>query len=604
MLVALLIGCGKKVLDQPTPSTPPPVYTGPPFLRGTVGSMTRLRGAHTQLVSGFGLVVNLPGTGSSEVPAYLRQWMLNQMRKRGVGSARLGTQWMTPEQVLASPNTAVVMTQGLIPPGAVKGTRFDVMVSALPQTQTTSLEGGQLWTVDLSLQGADPSMRFSQKLASARGPLFLDPLARSEEGLSAEPLERRAVVLSGGVATAERKLELVLNQASWQRSRMIADRINERFPKAPSDRRDTAVPINDSLIELNIPARFNHDTMDLLGLIRHLYTQRGPRFEPQQAQRLADLLAGDGRHARSVVLAWQAMGKTVLPVIRPYYDHPQMDVCLAALEAGARLEDEMTTDPLNTIAKQPDPALRRRAAQVLARLPRSLRAARTLHTLLDDPDTAVRIQAYESLATIRDPILQRVAIGEREEFKFVLDIVPAMKPLIYIAQTGLPRVVVFNPDATFNTPFVARMWDNRLMIRASGPRAAMTVFYQPQGQIEGRTFEITPLVRDLVLFLAHRPTQSAPDDGLDLSFSQVTDVLHQLSRQDLVGAELEVQLNPLAAAIAKASKIDTSRPRPATAGRTVPPSPDAPGPNPQQADQPTAGTVDEPRDDAPVILLP
>ena len=602
LLGALLLpGCSAKLLETPGPSTPPPVYTGPRFLHGTVGSMTRLRGAQPLMASGYGLVVNLRGTGSAEVPAFLRQWMINQMRKRGVGSARLGTQWMTPEQVLSSPNTAVVLVQGLIPPGATKGTQFDVLVSALPQTQTTSLEGGQLWTVDLSQYGADPSMRFSRNLAQAKGTLFLDPFTPQITDTADQRLVRQGVVLSGGTASVARKLELILNQASWQRSRLIADRINERFPKAPTDSRNTAVPVNDSLIELYPPARFARRVDQLLELIAHLYTQRGPNFEAVQAQRLADLLVADQRQASVAVLAWQAMGKTVLPVIRPYYDHPIMTVRLAALDAGARLEDEVTTDHLLRIAELPDLVVRRRAAQMLVHLPRSLRGARTLHMLLDDPDRAVRIEAYEALAAIHDPIIRRVSIGKDDRFKFALDVVPATRPMIYITQTRLPRVVLFDPNARFETPFVARLWDNRLMLRASDPQGPMAVFYQPEGEVEGSTYDVEATVLDLVMFLAHRPTIENPTDGLDFSYSEVTHVLHQLWEQGFVRAEADLQINPLAAAIAKNQEIRPNQPRPATARKELFSSSRDDASADAESDRP-----DQPSSDAssPVILLP
>ena len=48
-------------------------------------------------------------------------------------------------------DTAVVVVEGLIPPGATEGTRFDLRVFAHPMTSTTSLEGGRLYTTCLCL---------------------------------------------------------------------------------------------------------------------------------------------------------------------------------------------------------------------------------------------------------------------------------------------------------------------------------------------------------------------------------------------------------------------------------------------------------------------
>ena len=194
--VLLAGGCEREVVT-PRPEGPAAIYSGPAFLRGTVGSMTRLRGSQPQLVSGYGLVVNLRGTGSSDVPAFLRVWMINEMRKKGVGNPRYGHEGVSPEAMLASSDTAVVLVQGLVPPGAVKGTRFDVLVTALPQTQTTDLESGRLWTAELAVGGSDQSLLYRHKAAKGSGALFVNAGTGGDEA-SRGVLRRRAVVLSGG----------------------------------------------------------------------------------------------------------------------------------------------------------------------------------------------------------------------------------------------------------------------------------------------------------------------------------------------------------------------------------------------------------------------
>jgi len=89
--------------------------------------------------------------------------MLEEAARKGVGSRR--NQWdeLTPERLLDSPDTAVVIVEAIIPPGSVgrqnvssgsrraqmPGTRFDIRVTADPRTGTSSLEGGVLWTTEL-----------------------------------------------------------------------------------------------------------------------------------------------------------------------------------------------------------------------------------------------------------------------------------------------------------------------------------------------------------------------------------------------------------------------------------------------------------------------
>jgi hypothetical protein len=529
------------------------------------------------LVSGYGLVVGLPGTGSTQVPAFLRQWMLTEMRRGGVGSVETrGILNASPEQILASGTAAVVAVEGFIPPGATRGARFDVLVSALPQTDTTSLEGGTLWMTSLSLLGANEQLKFTRKLAVARGPMYLNPFdtgAAAAAGDIYTPGSRQAVVLSGGAAVDNRKIELLLNQPSWVRSRLISDRINERFERdARVENDDTAVAKSNQVIEINIPKRFSRHPETLINLIGHLFLQRGAEFEPRKAQELADLLRVEPRYAADITTAWQTLGKLSLGVVRRYYADSHPHLRLAALEAGARLGDMRTIDGINDLSKSDDPALRKRAAEMLVYLPGSERSPPILQRLFDDADRSVRIAAYEAAAETGDPALvQRRQMGEGVDFKFFLDLVPANEPLIYFTQKTEPRLVIFNPMQGFSTNGIMKIWDNRLMIRpGQSGEQAMSVFYQPPGQAEPRTIQVAPTVANLIFLLAQSPTRANPAEGFNLTYSQVINAVYQLGKDGYITAPLEVQLNPLAKAIARARQEGGLGPRPDTGGSGLP----------------------------------
>ena len=115
-------------------------------------------GGDLQLV-GYGLVVGLNGTGSRDIPPAVRAHMVQEMARRGIGSEAEGYGHLKPDAMLDSPDTAVVIVEGVVPPGAVgrqvtalnqiHGTIFDVRVKADHRTGTTSLEGGRLYTAEL-----------------------------------------------------------------------------------------------------------------------------------------------------------------------------------------------------------------------------------------------------------------------------------------------------------------------------------------------------------------------------------------------------------------------------------------------------------------------
>ncbi|MCC7146993.1 MAG: flagellar basal body P-ring protein FlgI [Phycisphaeraceae bacterium] len=592
----LLVGCSEKKEEIRKPPPPPaaPVFVGPKFLHGTVGSLTQIDGYRPLLVSGWGFMTNLEGTGSSEVPAFLRQWLITEMRRRGVGSYKLGTAEMSPEELIRSTDTAVVKVEGLIPPGAKVGRRFDVLVSALPGTQTTSLENGQLWTTDLSIYGANPRMIFTRKRAQANGTMYLDPF---EDELAAEKrldLERSGAILAGGVVTEDRALGLMLNEPSSQRARLIADRINERFPHEKATQFfNTAVARNAQRVELNIPQRYAGNPERFLGLVKNLYLQYQEGFEVEQARRLVEVLKQEPKYENDVALAWESLGKTVLPTLRGQYESEAMAIRLAALAAGTALEDQKCLESLLKLAAQPDAELRKRAAALLAPLSKNVRATEGLNRLLDDVDRSVRLAAYESLAAVNDPILDRFVLGERENFKFVLDLVPAKKPLVYLTVKGLPRVVVFSPRAGFKEPLTARFWNNRLMMRADGGK--LELFYQPlPGRGVSRTLEVGATIVDLAIAMASPEDSEAQKKGLNLSFSRVANVLYQLDRQKDLEGPLEVQVTGLAEQIKTMREEQVEEPiRPETTGPTTEPAGDVPGVDVRQDGDNSRGQIPE-----------
>ena len=597
-LLAAAPGCSEPEVQKAQSGPAPVAYTGPDHFRGTVKSLCRLRNYEPMLVSGYGVVVGLDNTGSSEVPSYLRQHMVNYLSKMGVGSARFDGVFkhMSPTELLQRKDTALVAVYGLIPPGAVPGTGFDVLVEALPQTQTTSLAGGRLMSTDLSIGGASKSLQYTRTRARARGPIYVSPFDSTaqtnadSEGEAAQSNKRRALVVTGGVTTRRRRIELILNQPSWLRSSAIADRINERFAAASDEKIQTASAQTDRVIRLKVPRRFASEPTRLIELIAHLYAQRGTGFEPDQARRLAKALENNPDDSRNIVLAWHALGRTIVkPVLREYYGHQNTQVSLAALEAGARLGDERASRRISDLATHDDVDVRIRAAEALVHLPKSRRGGRTLRRLLNDDVRRVRIAAYESLAlTNNQQVIDRLGVRNRNgDLKFVVDRVPAERPLIYITHEHAPRIVLFKPDLGFESPVFARHWDNRLMLRradgegagdgagegdgAQGPRP-LEMYYMPRGQSNGKTFKLANATAATLIFgLGHESSAEMPGPGLGLSYGQTVDALYHFAKQGAIRAPIEVNTSPLAQLIDDHRTGDTEQPRPETGpARTQP----------------------------------
>jgi hypothetical protein len=569
LTLALLIAVGCQPGARRAPgAAPPPNYTGPAFLRGTVGSMCYLRDAKPLLVSKYGLVVNLDGTGSAQVPVELRQRLINEMRKRKVGSRESldpMMRAMSPEQMLARRDTAVVAVQGLIPPGAQPGTRFDVLVSKWPRTDTTTLTGGTLWSTELNELGTNLSVGYMETLAVARGPIYINPFQDLTPEQRRQEFAEQAIVVGGGRVTKARPLELVLNQPSYQRCRAIAERINDRFGLV-TDARPIAEPKTESLIKLNIPPRYARRPGDLLTLISHTYVQSGIGYEQAQAQRLGDIVRSQPEFATQVTHAWKALGRAALPSIRPYYVDDDIVTRMAALEAGAFLEDERSSESLLALASHEDPAIRIRVAKALVSLPRSLKGGRALRQLLDDDNVEVRITAYESLEQNQAPIIERTAVFDIEgQIKFAIDRVPASKPLIFVTHQDLPRIVIFDDQLGFKAPLLATLWDNHLMLEGGAADKPISVYYQGPNEPRGQRFDnVYPSVATLAYLLGHRPTLEAPQEGLDLSYSEVVDAMYKLCQAGHISAPIEFKVSPLQRLINEYERLEPGQARPET----------------------------------------
>jgi flagellar basal body P-ring protein FlgI len=572
-VAAIGLGACEQLTEQEQverPITPPPTYTGPEYFRTTIGSLGSLIGYESTLVSGYGLVVNLNGTGSGDVPPELRQWLIDEMAKRGFGRFDSGMPNVTPEQVLNSGRAAVVMVEGLIPPGAVEGTRFDLLVSALPSTQTTSLEYGTLYTTDLRVNGAAFGAPQFSNMANGKGAVFINPFADpTSQGPGDDPRVGR--VPWGGQCTVELPIQIVVNQPSYRMTTQIANRINGRIPQATGDRLPVAVAKSDSIIDLHIPRRYRDNTSELVELIAHLYLNPQSEFAARKADELARAIQdpANAAYIDRITYAWEGLGKTILPTLRDLYTHPDAKARLAALKAGAKLEDVRAADGLFDLARWQAAPLSEQATRALGTLlrqrPDNHRVAKMLTDLLDGKDSVVRVAAMECLYDVRYPVIEINQFPDKVELLRV----KCNNPMIYVSRTGVPRIAIFNDRLAFRQPTLFSAWDNRFMLRSDNGSPQATLFYQPIFGGRPAKLDIPANVPYMVGTMAFTPDLDSKSPGLDMSYSQIVNVLYQMTRSKQVEAPLVLQRDSIYEQIL-ASRLASTEGRPETSGPAEP----------------------------------
>lgn len=597
--VCVFAGCSEPAKPKQIAVTP--AKDVPSMLRGTIGSEVEFQGIQPFICSGYGLVVGLNGTGGEELPESIAATMERQMGLQGIGKAGStpGTaiEGKTPRQLLRDKNVAVVVVQASIPPGSPQGETFDVYVRAV---NASSLEGGTLWTTDLRL--GDPTT-FGQVapriIAKAKGPIFINPFA--EPGREDRGVTRSfGRVLDGGFVTSPLDIEMVLSTPSYQRVRSIASAINSRFPEGPGDPGPPArgrsgpdqATATGGTLALRVPNRYRREAADFLELVRHIQIDQGA--PEQYARRYVEALKSEPYLAKNAAWCLEALGQKAVPFVRELYDYPEVAVRMAALTAGAGLNDPRAAAPLRELATKSEGAVQTRAIALLGKIDAGPVVDQQLRDLLSSDQLLVRVAAYEALAARAEKAqFARLSRAQREnpdraggrvsptvlemlarssftggaiygvnrevvEGKFLLDTVPYGEPLIYIAQQGKPRIVLFGKDPSLSRPAVINAWSDRLMIATESSDDSVRVYYRGanaekpivlQGQSKARLTE-------LVKFLARKSDPNDPRPGLNFSYSEVVGVLHAAFVCNATAAAFTTETDKLKAQLLAAQSVN------------------------------------------------
>jgi hypothetical protein len=577
----------------------------PEALRGTIGAIAQSNAGEPVVVSGFGLVVGLNGTGGGLLDERVAATLERQMALEGIGAGSNveGTALedpvlrrpKTPSELLRDPNVAVALVQAVIPRGAPQDYSFDVYVQAL---NASSLEGGRLWTTRLRLgpPGVFGGVQ-TREVATATGELFINPFEDpgDSEGSQARTVGR---VLAGGRVAESMPIPVNLDFPSHQRARQIVFAINSRFPQSASDREPAARGFDDALVQLTVPAAYRSRPNEFLKIVEHLPIERS--FARERANTYAETLEREPALRESMEWCLVALGDPALPFVRDLYDHPDPEVRMSALRAGAMLRDVRTAGPLLEIVSGADASRRNEAISLLSELDGGPAVDNGLRELVRTAALTTRIAAYEALARraeraeysrllqiearrpdssgmARTPnelrLIARTNIPDRSmqgirrvtvSGKFVLDIVPYGEPLVYVTQQGTPRVVLFGEDLTLERPMLASAWNDRLMMVADSAAETPRLRYENYRTGLVRVERVSPSLPELILFMATDPRPEDKTPGLGMSYSEVVGALHALYDAGATRAAFATETDKLMAELVEAARAGQLLERPET----------------------------------------
>ena len=512
----LLLGCGDGGRDRAGGDMNKPVDAD-----ATIGSLGGLYQSGAIPVVGYGIVAGLGETGSSECPPDLRAVLVKYIQQQTAGKHAVNA-----NAFINSKDTAVVEIYGVIPALAGKGDYFDVKLTALEGTQTTSIDGGRLFTANL--KESSRFMWFDQyatTIATGHGPVFKD----KTEGPAGD--KRTGYVLGGGVVTQEVLISLRLFEPNFHAASAIRNRLNQRFG------RSTAKATMADEIQLRIPARYGTEKEKFLAMVTSLYLADGGQLQQEKINLLAEQLAA-AENKLPAETALEAMGKSALGQIGPLLQSSDAAVRFHAARAMLHIGDDRGLGILRKIAQGPDSGYRVEAIRAIGTGAKRSDAVSILNRIAGDEDFEARFAAYEQLRRLDDICISQTLIAG----SFLLDSVVCKGPrLVFVSRADAPRIVVFGAPLNVEKNIFVESGNGSIIINAQPGEEFVSVMRK----LPNRPRPIGPLkaasnITDIIRTLCQSPSaknRPATRPGLGVSYCDLIVLLKQMCETGALKAQ-------------------------------------------------------------------
>jgi hypothetical protein len=446
---SLTMGCMGPIFR---PQSPDPALSEtdikpePPSQAQLVSAFAHPYGLNYVKIENVALVTGLAGTGEDPAPSPQRAALLAEMNRRGIEN---------PNEVLASPNTALVLVRGILRPGIQEGDRFDIEVRTPSRSDTTSLRGGMLLETRLSEMAVlGGQLRQGHESAVAQGAILVDPTARPDKNSTSATQGR---ILSGGVAIKSRKIGLILDHEhqSIRLSQTLAKTVNERFHTYVDGRRvGVATPKTDEFIELQMHPRYKDNVGRYMRVVRNVALRESPVQRIERLKLLRDQLM-DPVTAETAALRLEAIGDDAVDILKEGAKSSDAEVRFFAAEALAYLDVTEAVAPLAKAAIE-ERAFRIQSLAALGSM-KDGAAAESLFEMLHVNSAETRYGAFRSLSIMQpdDPRIAGEKLGNNPHGQFSYHQVNVGGPaLIHATSSHRPEIVLFGSQHELKLPLV------------------------------------------------------------------------------------------------------------------------------------------------------
>ena len=511
--VTIIIAFFTKGCSQPAPPQNPPVNIS---LDSTVGSLTEMLSPGPVAVEGYGLIGGLSGTGSPDCPPDVRDYLGKYIKKQ------LPNQETDIDKLMSSNDIAVVRLQGLIPPMANQNEAFDIRVSTLPGTQTTSLEDGWLYKTELKVAG---SFGMAMKtLATAEGPVFIDKSNPSDVN------KKSGYILGGGRVINEYRVALALRQPDYRVAALIRNRINERFGS------EMANAVSESFIELKIPPKYRMQKERFVSIVRAMYLNQTPDAARERIITFIQKLAV-GENKGEAEIALETIGNEAIDKLAALLNSSNEEVRFRAARCMLNLGNDKGLETLRQIAADKSSSRRLEALSAITASAKRNDAAVVARKLLQDENLDIRLAAYESLRKLEDIVISEKLIGR----SFYLEQISQTEyKTIYVSRSGKPRIALLGAPIRCNDNIFVESGDGNITINAPAGQKYVSIIIKhparPDMIIQAKSsFEVGDIIQTLCEESVKRTDERR--SGLSVSYAEMITLLQQMCDKGVIKAE-------------------------------------------------------------------
>ncbi len=494
----------------------------------TISRVAKVMYAQGLVLEGYGLVGGLSGSGSSECPPavkdYLRRYAQSQVSARDS---------VDVDRLINSGQTAVVYLEATLSPVPLRGDLFDVKVTAVSHDQTVSLEGGWLYTADLNPKGLSTAP--IRSYASAEGPVYIDQVSSTPKDW------RGGYVLGGGRLTEQPQIMILTDKEDFRTTSVVRNLVNDRFGS------DTARALSPTHIGLKVPQAYKAQRTRFVSLVEALPLDQSQQLVQEWITGLVSELATTGdRTPREVAL--EAIGPASLGQLGAPLQSSDEAVRLSAARCMADLGSRRGFDTLAAIARSPGSSRRKEAIVALVDAASIQGSTPALQDLLEDADLDVAVAACEGLLKI-DP--SRVPAASMPGGGTIGQVTDSPHKVILADRSGRPRIMVFGqPNCRAGQVFTWR--GGRVVLDSrSGGYLLATARHPSRGTIG--PLQCPLRVHELIRILcAEKTADRQGQAALGLPYADVLSLLKQACDSGFMDAEFRA--GPLAG-----SQTQTSR---------------------------------------------